>query len=124
MTGIGCSVSRDADVVCLTVTIFVVHAVHGLTVDLQTAFGSLEQVVEAAVLVLVKASATGVTAVLCLTPVYNDGLLTAVVITVMKTICYIAIQFCHDDFPPDLIDYINLTELSCPGLQKIFVGIL
>ena len=34
------------------------------------------------------------------------SLLAAVIVTVMKTVCYITIQFCHDKFPPVILKYI------------------
>lgn len=98
MAGVGCSVSGNADVVRLAVAVPVVHAVHRLAVHLQTALRSLEQVVEGSVLVLVKAAAAGVAAVLGLASVHDDRLLAAVIVAVMKTVCYITIQFCHDNF--------------------------
>jgi hypothetical protein len=93
-------------VVRLTVSVPVVHAVHRLAVYLQTALWSLEQVVERSILVLVKASAAGIAAVLGFAPVHDNSLLAAVIVTVMKTVCYITIQFCHDKFPPVILKYI------------------
>jgi hypothetical protein len=113
MAGIRSSVPRDADVVSLTVAVSVVYAVHCLAVHLQPALRSLEQVVERAVPVLVKASAAGVAAVFGFAAVHDNGLLAAVVVTVMKTVCYITIQFCHDNFPPAILK-VHLTGLSCP----------
>ena len=101
-------VPGDADVVRLTVTVPVVHTVYRLTVNLQAALRCLKQVMESPVPVLVKASAAGVAAVLCLASVHDDGLFAAMIITVMKTVRYITIQLCHDGF---LLNEIRFTTI-------------
>lgn len=118
MAGVGRAVSGDTDMIRLTVAIPVVHAVYRLAVNLKAALRGLEQVVERPVPILVKASAAGIAAVFGLASVHDDGLFTAVIITVMKTVCYITIQFCHDGFPPE--HEFDLQPYDSPDCLKIF----
>lgn len=80
------SVSAYVNMLGLTVTAFVINAVYGLTVNLQTAFGCLEDVFKGALLVLVKASAAGLGALLCAVSVHNNRLLAAAVVCIVQTV--------------------------------------
>ena len=78
---------------CLAVALLIVNTVYRLAINLQAFLRCLEQVGKCPVLVLVKAAAAGVAAVLCTFSVYHDGLLAAAVVRVVNTILYITIQF-------------------------------
>jgi hypothetical protein len=80
MAGIRRSVSGNADMVRLAVTVSVIYTVYSLAVNLQPTFRCLKQVMKRSVLVLVETSAAGFAAVFCLASVYNNCLLAAVMI--------------------------------------------
>ena len=63
--------------------VFIVDAVQGLTVDLQTVLRGLEDIFEGSVLVLVEASAAGFTAILRLAAVYDNLAFAAAVIGIV-----------------------------------------
>ena len=83
--------------------VFIVDAVQGLTVDLQTVLRGLEDIFEGSVLVLVEASAAGFLLILGSLAVYDNGLLAAAAVAVVKTIGYCTFQIGHNKCIPPMI---------------------
>jgi len=92
------AVSCDADMLCMAAAVLIVYTVHRLAVHLQTGLRCLKQVLEGSLSLLVETSAAGIAGLLCLTSIYDNGLLAAAVIRIVKAVLYTTFQFCHDSF--------------------------
>ena len=72
--------------------------VHCFTVNLQTLFRCLKQVLKHSSIIFGEASAAGFATFLRLASIDYDRLLTTAVVRVVNTVFYTTIQFCHEYF--------------------------
>ena len=86
-----CPVTGNADLCGCASVSFIINTLYCLTVYRQAALRSLKDVFEQAACVLIEAAAAGLLFFLRVMTVYHNGLLTAAVIGIVKTVGYVAL---------------------------------